>query len=336
MADWIAEHRQALRTRSRLEASAQRWLAEGRRRDLLLPRGKQLEEAKDLAARPQFHLGADIRMLIAASNQRVRQGDYFRLGAVAAFAVIAAIAAIMGLIARQAEGVAERRTHEAEGLMSYMVGDLADKLRPLGRLDLLSGVGEKALSYFGDAKADKLSSSERRNQAKALQTLAEVARAHADPKGAHDALILARGLLDREPESPDLLKDLGANAFWQGQLALDQHKLDEAQAAFEDYRRFAERMMVIEPDNVDAWVELSYAFTNLGTVAKARGDHASAQRDFEKSVLLKRQALEHRPDDRSLRAGLAHSLSWLGSDHEAAGDLQQALDLFKVVSHRVV
>ena len=326
--DWLAEHRQALRTRSRLEASAQRWLAEDRRRDLLLPRGKQLEEAKDLAARPQFHLGADVRALVTASTRRARQGDYFRLGAVAAFALIATVAATMGLIARTAEGVAERRTHEAEGLMSYMVGDLADKLRPLGRLDLLSGVGEKALSYFGDAKAEKLTSAERRNQAKALQTLAEVARAHADPKAAHDALVLARGLLEREPESPDLLKDLGANAFWLGQIALDQHRLDDAQAAFEDYRRFAERMMTLEPDNAEAWVELSYAFTNLGSVAKAKGDHATAQANFEKSIALKRKALERRPEDRSLRAELANTLSWLGSEHEAAGGLRQALDIF--------
>ena len=326
--DWIAEHRQALRTRSRLETSAQRWLAEGRRRDLLLPRGKQLEEAKELANRPQFYLGADIRMLIAASGQRVRQGDYFRLGTVAAFAVIAVVAGTMGVIAQRAEGVAERRSREAEGLMSYMVGDLADKLRPLGRLELLSGVSEKALSYFSDSRIDKLTPAERRNQAKALQTLAEVARAHADPKAARDALMLARSLLNHEPESFDLLKDLGANAFWLGQIALDQKRLDDAESAFEDYRHFAERMMVLEPDNVDAWIESSYAYTNVGSLANTRGDHGTAQVAFEKSIVLKRRALERHPDDRTLRGGLALGLSWLGSALEAAGNLPQALALY--------
>ena len=33
--------------------------------------------------------------------------------------------------------------------MDFMLGDLADKLRPLGRLDLLAAIGRKALSYFG-------------------------------------------------------------------------------------------------------------------------------------------------------------------------------------------
>ena len=45
---WIAEHRQALRTRSQLEGQAQQWLAEGRSTDRLLRRGKPLEEARDL------------------------------------------------------------------------------------------------------------------------------------------------------------------------------------------------------------------------------------------------------------------------------------------------
>ena len=330
--EWIAEHRQALRTRSRLEAAAQQWIAENRRRDLLLPRGKPVEEARALALHQEIHLSPEVASFIDASVRRVKQADRFRLGAAASFAVIAIVAGAMGLLAHRAEGVAEQRSREAEGLMNYMVGDLADKLRPLGRLDLLSGVGEKALSYFGDAKSETFSSAERRSQAKALQTLAEVARAHADPKAAQEALTLARGLLERERtksgDNSSLLKDLGANAFWQGQMALDQHRLDDAQTAFEDYQRFADRMMTLSPNDTDAWVELSYAFTNIGVVANAKGNHGGAQAAFEKSIALKRQALEKRPTDRDLRNGLANSLSWLGSAYQADGQLPPALDLF--------
>jgi tetratricopeptide (TPR) repeat protein len=153
-------------------------------------------------------------------------------------------------------------------------------------------------------------------------------RAHADPKAARDALILARSLLELEPESADLLKDLGANAFWQGQIALDQKRIDDAQTAFEDYRRSAERMAAIDPNNVDAWIELSYAYTNLGSVENTKGDHNAAKAAFENSIALKRRALERRPDDRTLRGGLALGLSWLGSAYEAQGDLHLALDLF--------
>jgi len=49
-------------------------------------------------------------------------------------------AVALGLRAHHAGTVAEQHRREAEDLMDFMVGDLADKLRPLGRLDLLAGI----------------------------------------------------------------------------------------------------------------------------------------------------------------------------------------------------
>ena len=49
----------------------------------------------------------------------------------------------------------ERRV-EVEGMMGFMLGDFADKLRPLGRLDLLDSVGAKAIDYFARTGAEGL------------------------------------------------------------------------------------------------------------------------------------------------------------------------------------
>jgi tetratricopeptide (TPR) repeat protein len=88
-------------------------------------------------------------------------------------------------------------------------------------------------------------------------------------------------------------------------------------------------MMVREPDNVDAWIEVSYANNSLGSVAQARGDHRAAAAAFERSIALKRRALARRPNDPALRAELADSLSWLGSALQAEGELHQAIELFE-------
>jgi DNA-binding winged helix-turn-helix (wHTH) protein/tetratricopeptide (TPR) repeat protein/archaellum biogenesis ATPase FlaH len=330
---WIAEHRQALRTRARLEVSARRWVEEGRSADLLLPRGKLLEEARELLGPMQIPLNTEVTALIAASVQKVKHADQRRIGALIGFALIAIAAAALGMRAHKAGIVADQRRHEAEDLMDFMVGDLADKLRPLGRLDLLAGIGGKALGYFGDVQPTDLPPASREQQARALQTIGEVARSRADPNGARRALLLAKTLLDTNLtqgyESANLLKDLGADAFWLGQISLDQGRLDEAESWFRQYQDYSDRMMAREPDNVDAWVEVSYADNSLGSVAQARGDNRAAAAAFERSIALKRRALVRRPDDHVLRAELADSLSWLGSAHQAQGELRPAIVLFE-------
>jgi tetratricopeptide (TPR) repeat protein len=334
VAAWISGHRQTLHTRTRLEISAHRWAEEGRPADLLLPRGKLLEEARELLGNAaQIPLNPEVTKLIAASVEKARNADRRRVGALIGFALIAMSAIVLGVRAHQTKIIADQHRREAEDLMNFMVGDLADKLRPLGRLDLLVDIGGKALGYFGDVRPSDLSPTSREQQARALQTIGEVARSRADPNGARRALMLAKSLLDANlaegNESTNLLKDLGADAFWLGWISLDQGRLDEAETWFRQYQNYSNRMVAHEPDNVDAWIEVSYANNSLGSVAQARGDNRAAAAAFERSIALKRQALARHPNDHVLRAELADSLSWLGSARQATGELRQALDLFE-------
>lgn len=330
---WIAQHRQALNVRARLEESVRRWVEEGRRADLLLPRGKQLEEARELTRQVQIPLSGDVRAFIADSMRRERRADQRRFVISLGFGLVALVALLLGLRANQAEDMAERRRRQAEDLMNFMVGDFADKLRPLGRLDLLSDVSGKALSYFGNSNIADLSPEARMQQARALQTIAEVTRARGEPEAARDALLLAKKLLDANladgVETLDLLKDLGADAFWLGQIALDKNNLDEAQSYFKQYEQYSMRMNDLAPDDVDAWMELSYARNSLGSVDRVRGDNKAAATHFESSLQLKRRAMDQRPDDRGLRAELADTLSWLGSVREGVGELREALKLYE-------
>jgi eukaryotic-like serine/threonine-protein kinase len=330
---WISDHRQALHTRGRLEVSAKRWVIEGRPSDLLIPKGKLLEEARELLRFTEIPLNQDVTALISASIRKVKHAERMRIGALVGFAVIALIALMLGVLARRAQTTADRHRQEAEGLMDFMLGELADRLRPLGRLDVLEGIGRKSLSYFAQVEPTDLPPAAREQQARALQTIGEVARSRADPKAARQALLLAKTLLEANLkqgyESVELLKDLGADSFWLGQISLDEGRLDDAEGSFQQYQRYSERMMVLEPQNVDAWIEVSYATNSLGSVAQSRGDNLAAAAAFERSVELKRRAVASRPDDHVLRAELADSLSWLGSARQADGELGKALALFE-------
>jgi DNA-binding winged helix-turn-helix (wHTH) protein/tetratricopeptide (TPR) repeat protein len=333
VAVWLAEHRQALRARSRIEGLAQQWLGENRHTHRLLPQGRQLEEARELIEQTTLPLSEEMRAFIGASIRRVKHAERLRLAVIACFALLSVLAGSFGLLARRASLIAQQRRQEAEGLMGYMLGELADQLRPLGKLDLLDGVGNKALYYLRQQRPQELSPFGRQQQARALQTIAEVEYAHGNSSSARDALVQAKALLESNlasgQVSTQLLKDLGADAFWLGQIRLDQGDLDGAQGYFEQYLRYAQRMSAREPANADAWIEVSYAHNNLGAVAQARGDEAAAAREFEASIQLKRQALARRPNDRALRAALADSLIWLATVQQANGDLKQAMAVYE-------
>lgn len=328
---WIAGHRQALHMRARLDGLARRWVADGRRVDLLLPRGKQLDEARELQKHAEIPLGADALALIEASKRRVRFVDRFRLGALAGFVAISIAAIVLGIRASYAEKLAAQRRLEAEDLMNFMVGDFVEKLKPLGKLDLLDGAAQKALQYLTSEDVAGMPGSARLQQAKALQTLADVSRSRANPAAALQALHQAESLLRANradgQNDVELAKNLGAVFFYQGQIALDQGRLDDAEQKFRAYHDEARRMNELEPSNADAWIELSYALSNLGGLLQKRGEQDKASAFLEQSIALKRRALAERPDSHGLQADLANSLSWLANAKASVGELQAASDL---------
>lgn len=329
---WIDTHRQALRVRGRIADQAARWAGEGRPSDLLLPLGMQLDEARRLHRDQVFSLSPDELDLIERSAARARWRSRWRVGAVSAIVGLAVIASAFGWSAQGARQVAEQRRAEAEGLMGFMLGDFSDKLRPLGRLDLLDSVSGKALQYLAGSDAGSLSGTSLTQRAKALQVIAEVHVARGNTAAALDALHAARAILLRQlaaaPNEPEVVKNLGANAFWEGQIHLDRSNWAEAQRLFLLYQQYSDRLYAIDPGSIDAWIEQSYAHTNLGMLALKRDQPDVAAAELERSLVLKTRALARRPHDRALTAELANTLSWLGSAQEASGALVAASRIY--------
>ena len=331
--EWTEQHRQTLQLRTRTSAQAARWQAGARARDLLLPAGVQVNQAAALLDKPEFPLGAEERAFIGASVQRARRGERLRLLVLTVLIGLATLAGALGLSARHAQQLAEQRRNEAEGLSGFMLGEFVDKLRPLGRLDLLDKVSARALSYLASPDDGNTSAAALTQRAQALQVIAEVAMARADPGAAGTALTAARAILDRQlaaaPRDRQVLKSLGANAFWHGQLQFDQKAWPAAHARMSEYLHFSERLGVLDPNDVGAWIEQSYAHNSLGSVALEQGDAEAAARAFAASVALKTRALARTPDDKSLAADLADSLSWAASAQERRGDLAEAARLYQ-------
>jgi len=332
MTDWIAAHRGALAVRGRLAQHAARWCDEGRSADLLLPRGKLLDEARSLQQDGVWSLTPHELELIDASARRARQRERARKWATILIVALAVLASVLGASAMLANRAAEQRRVAAEALMDFMLGDFSDKLRPLGKLDLLESVSGKALEFLRGSDGRDLSHAALTLRAKGLQIIGEVSRSRGESQQALDAFAEAQKILSRQrslaPRDLQVLKNLGENAYWQAQIHKDRNDWHAAEQSLGDYLDFANDLNRAEPDNPAWWVEQSYAHNNLGALAQTRGNPALAAPQFAASIALKQRALARMPDSADVAAELADSYSWLASARETLGELDEAERLY--------
>jgi DNA-binding winged helix-turn-helix (wHTH) protein len=326
--EWIEEHRQALQIRSRISAQANRWQDSGRKRDMLLPSGTQTNQARQLLATSGFSFTSQEQGFVQASLQSERRSERMRMAIMIVVTSLALLAGGLGLAARSAQTQAEAHRAEAEDLMGYMLGEFVEKLRPLGKLDLLDSVSNRALKYLSDPSWGNDGDTALAQRAKSLQVISEVRIARADPVGANAALIAGRNILKSQltihPADLHLLKSAGENSFWLGQIHLDKKEWNEARQYFDEYRNYADRQAEIAPSSTDAWMEQSYAHNNLGTLALRIGEMKNAAKEFAISVELKERIYKQQPNDKRLAGDLANSLSWQTSVYMQTGKLSLA------------
>ena len=95
-----------------------------------------------------------------------------------------AVTSTLAVIAIQSRDAARDQRREAEGLIGFMLGDLRDKLEPIGELDALDGVGSRVLAYYQKLGTTDLSDAALLQRSKALSLMAEVANLRGDSDGA--------------------------------------------------------------------------------------------------------------------------------------------------------
>jgi DNA-binding winged helix-turn-helix (wHTH) protein/tetratricopeptide (TPR) repeat protein len=332
MTEWIAAHRGALAVRGRLAQHAARWRDEGRPADLLLPHGKLLDEATSLQQAGVWSLTPHEVELIQVSTRRAQQRERARKWASILIVSLAVLTLILGASAMLANRAAEQRRVDAEALMDFMLGEFSDKLRPLGKLDLLESVSGKALQFLRGSDGKDLSPAALTLRARGLQIIGEVSRSRGQSQQALDALAEAHKILTRQrsvaPGDLQVIKNLGANAYWLAQIHKDRNDWTAAEQSLGDYLAYANQLNRAEPNNPEWWVEQSYAHNNLGALAHMRGNPAVAAPQFAASIALKQRALARMPDSADVAVELADSYSWLASAREMLGELAEAERLY--------
>ena len=190
--------------------------------------------------------------------------------------------------------VAEQRgaTHhraDADELMSFMLTDLHDKLKPIGKLDLLGNVAAKAREYYKVHDDDQRTSA-LHNRVIALANLGEVQAAQGDPKGAlsayRDALALAEQLSAREPAKVEWQSLIARTHGRAGAVLFDQRDVAGALGEFRANLAIDRRLTEREPVAAGANLDLTFDRLSIGDVLDAQNDLDGALVEYRAGLAL--------------------------------------------------
>jgi eukaryotic-like serine/threonine-protein kinase len=305
---------------------------------------KALEKERDRRYESANALALDLERALAnepvlarAPTTTYRMRKFVRRHAVGVASSAVIIALMIGgivLQAVQAGRVAEARDEavvrrtQAEGLIDFMLGDLWEKLEPVGRLEILDDVGERAVAYFAEVEPSQFSDDEISNRSKMLYNIGSVRMRQGNLAAAirafEESLRLARELSARAPDDAERQFALGQSEFWVGSGFLRQARYDEAASHFGAYRDISVALVARDSTN-NTWLqELGYSHTNLGVVEQSRGNAAAAAVEYRRAMEVKERVLAGAPDDHRLRYDLARAHYNLGAALITSGDLAGA------------
>ena len=338
---WVAQHRLALLLRAEVRPWVQRWLHANRPDNHLLPPGPLLWRSETGLREQAMLFDADDAQFIQRSVRRRQRNKRLRLAAVIASVAVAIFTTVIAVRNFELAREAQARLRESQRLRGYMLGELADQLRPLGKLDILGRLGEKGLDMWSEGDTSDISDTDAIQLAKAFNVIAEVqgTRGKGNAKVSDEAANKARLLLQKrsalaDANPADYFATLGASWFWLGQNAFDAGKLDEAAAAMEQYRALTERWAALQPTNPGARSELGYALSSLGSIAVNRARWAQAQQNFEAAQAIEQQLKGEKGDMPETLSKLNSIDTWLGLVAYVRGQPLKALEYYDRVSAR--
>ena len=263
--------------------------------------------------------------------QREAQRRHRRLYAITA-ASVAGMLFTSGLAytAIDARDEARDQRREAEGLIGFMLGDLRQRLEPVGRLDVLDAVGARALAYYEKQDKTDLSDDALAQRSKALNLMGEIAASRGDLDGAlrryREALAGTAEALRRSPDDPQRMFDHAQSVFYVGETAKWRGAINVAAAQFREYRRLADGMIAADPDNPKWQLEGVYSSSNLGRVELEQARYAEAAATFQSSVGKMERLTASEPGNQEYLRLMLEALGYHADALDYAGRLDQAIE----------
>jgi len=259
------------------------------------------------------------------SVRRHRQMAWLAAGSLAGMAVTSTLA----VTAIQSRNEAREQRREAEGLVGFMLGDLKDKLEPIGRLDALDAVGSRALAYYQHQDKSQLSDDALAQRSRALTLMGEIANTRGDLDGAlgryREAMASTEELARRYPNDPQRLFDHAQNVFWVGEVAHQRGQMAEAERAMREYKRLADNMVALQPDNRKWQLEVKYSNSSLAALLYEQRHYPEASRLFQQSLKIIESLAAAEPNNADYKRSTVETLGFLSDSRFGEGFVDDAI-----------
>ena len=241
-----------------------------------------------------------------------------------------AVTSTLAVTAIQARDAAREQRRQAEGLIAFMVGDLRDKLEPIGKLDVLDGVGSRVLAYYSKQDTSELSDDALLQRSRALNLMGEVAFNRGNPNEAEQLYRQATAgtaeAVRRSPNDTERIFDHAQNVFWVGESARFAGRPGEAEAAWREYKRLADQMTALQPDNLKYRMEVLYANEDVGISLFYQHRFAEAAQLFQTSISPMQKLASLYPQNTTYQKELATLWAWVADVQRAQGNFDGAVD----------
>lgn len=250
------------------------------------------------------------------------------VGLTAGSLVMMAITGLLAINAMIARDEARAQRAQAEDLIDFMLGDLREHLREIGRLDVFERVGDKALSYFAEQDSRNESVATLTLRARNMRQIGDVRMEQGNMPAALEAFLeslrLSEQIAAREPENPEAQIAMANSLFYVGYVHWKRGELSEARGIFESIVPVVRNVSERDPENPKWLIEEAYAQTNLGRVLELQGAYKKALAAYQGVMNVNRRLVVLEPDNPEwvLELGFAHNN--LGKLFVALGQLDEA------------
>jgi tetratricopeptide (TPR) repeat protein len=340
---WIDVNREKLRARSAVLQAKTEWEQQGRREDLLLPSGFQLERARALLKDPGDITIDDVEEFITLSSEREekerREKELARrrtLVRTRVFAIVAVV--LLAVVGVSASSFFQQRkeAEKAENVAITSSNELmlkADEYLQSGAV-LTRAVKELLVisnSALEKLKQIKVTSELRNQQIGFLLTISDVYVHLGDTASALRLAQQAEGLLADAPtdnEKSQLL--LWGSHFRVGDALVEKENNDEAQKEYSLALDIAERFAFQAKQNPDWLFNLLFAHAKVGDLLRSRNDLQEALKHYRAALSIAEQLTANDPSNLDWRHQQSATHNRIGQILADQNDLDGALEQYRI------